>query len=99
MAKKPSLSEAMAQQSKPEPALQLVEEPPKVQGARPKGRDGQTNVSGWFDISVKLTLDELRLKRQRELKRRVTLQELMGEAFNDVFKKYGLPEVVPEPRD
>lgn len=63
--------------------------------ARAPSRAGQTNVSGWFDLPVKHTLEELRLARQKQLGRRVTIQEIMGEAFNDIFKKYGLPEVAP----
>ena len=63
--------------------------------ARAPSRAGQTNVSGWFDMPVKHTLEELRLARQKQLGRRVTIQEIMGEAFNDIFKKYGFPEVAP----
>lgn len=65
------------------------------QGARAPSRAGQTNISGWFDMPVKLKLDELRIARQRALGRRVTQQELLSEAFNDLFKKYGLPEMAP----
>ena len=64
------------------------------QGRAPS-RAGQTNISGWFDMPVKLKLDELRIARQRALGRRVTQQELLSEAFNDLFKKYGLPEMAP----
>ena len=65
------------------------------QGARAPSRAGQTNISGWFDMPVKLKLDELRIARQRALGRRVTQQELLSEAYNDLFKKYGLPEMAP----
>lgn len=34
-------------------------------------------------------------ERSRALRRKVTVQELMGEALNDLFKKYGKPEIVP----
>ncbi len=98
MAKKPNLAAALAANTPP------AEEPAKAQpapitgkpvAARAPGREGQANISGWFDMSVKFTLDELRLKRQRELGRRVTAQEIMAEAYNDLFKKYGFPEVAP----
>ena len=65
------------------------------QGGRAPSRAGQTNISGWFDMPVKLKLDELRVARQRALGRRVTQQELLSEAYNDLFKKYGLPEMAP----
>jgi hypothetical protein len=53
------------------------------------------NISGWFPKAVKLHSTSCSLKRQRELGRRVTSQELMGEAYNELFKKYGMPEVAP----
>jgi hypothetical protein len=65
------------------------------QSVRAPSRAGQTNISGWFDMPVKLKLDELRIARQRALGRRVTQQELLSEAYNDLFKKYGLPEMAP----
>lgn len=46
-------------------------------------------------MAVKLNLDELRVARQRALGRRVTQQELLSEAYNDLFRKYGLPETAP----
>jgi len=102
MSKKPNLAAALAA-SKAE-VSQPTEVASKPQNnaatnARPAGRVGQTNISGWFDSRVKFTLEELRLKRQRELGRRVTIQELMGEAYNDLFKKYGFPEVAPSRSD
>ena len=69
-----------------------------VQGRAPS-RNGQTNISGWFDMPVKLKLDELRIARQTALGRRVTQQELLSEAFNDLFMKYGLPEMAPSRPD
>ena len=59
------------------------------------GRDGQTSIQGWYPNAVKYTLEELRLKRSKELGRKVTSQELMGEGFNELFKKYGFPETAP----
>lgn len=69
-----------------------------AQGRAPS-RNGQTNISGWFDMPVKLKLDELRITRQSALGRRVTQQELLSEAFNDLFMKYGLPEMAPSRPD
>ena len=68
---------------------------PGPQAARAPSRAGQTNISGWFDMPVKLKLDELRVARQRSLGRRITQQELLSEAFNDLFKKYGQAEMAP----
>jgi len=93
----PDIAAALAAndaEKKPKPASRALKIAPEPK-EKTTTRAGQTNVSGWFDMPVKHTLEELRLKRARELGRRVTLQELMGEAFNDLFKKHGLPEVAP----
>lgn len=95
MAKKPNMAAALAA-NKETPVVEPSQVPAStpITGRAPS-RAKQTNISGWFDMPVKNTLDELRLARQKALGRRVTNQELMGEAFNDLFKKYGLPEVAP----
>lgn len=76
-----------------------VAEPRAAAQGRAPSRAGQTNISAWFDMPVKLKLDELRIARQRALGRRVTQQELLSEAFNDLFKKYGQPEMAPSAID
>lgn len=81
------------------PAQAPTEEPATAGQGRAPSRAGQTNVSGWFDMAVKLKLDELRIARQSALGRRVTQQELLSEAFNDLFMKYGLPEMAPSRPD
>jgi hypothetical protein len=86
---------AEEQAERPVQAMPAVTPKPAGQGARAPSRAGQTNISGWFDMPVKLKLDELRIARQRMLGRRVTQQELLSEAYNDLFKKYGLPEMAP----
>ena len=94
---KPNLSAALAKKHEPEPEAQQAETPLTKRAAKPaqSSRAGQTNIAAWFPQEVKFTLDELRLRRQRELGRKVTIQELIGESYNDLFKKYGLPEVAP----
>lgn len=64
-------------------------------GGQKSSREGQVSIQGWYPNAVRFTLEELRLKRSRELGRKVTSQELMGEALNDLFKKYGFPETAP----
>ena len=53
------------------------------------------NIAAWFPIRVKFELEEIRLERSRELGRKVTMQELMAEAYNDLFLKYGRAELAP----
>lgn len=98
---KPNLAAALAQ--KEEPLTVEVEQVSPAAAAPAKvknpARKNQANIAGWFPLPVKFTLDELKLKRQRELGRTMTIQELMNEAYNDLFKKYGLPEVAPVRED
>lgn len=96
---KPDLSAALAA-NKATPAVEpvAVEKPTPAasnSNGRAPSRKNQKNISGWFDLPVKLTLDELRAHRQRQLGDTVTNQELLAEALNDLFKKYGFPEVAP----
>lgn len=96
MIKKKTLTDAL---SEPEPEAVSAEPPapraahrPLSSAARPD-RAGKTNVTGYFDKIVKWELQELATKRSRELGRKITSQELLAEALNDLFKKYGRPEV------
>ncbi|MEP7245381.1 MAG: ribbon-helix-helix domain-containing protein [Gammaproteobacteria bacterium] len=59
--------------------------------ARP-GRAGQTNVTGYFPPVVK------RLLRTIAVERDTTIQDLLAEALNDLFAKYGKPEVASSRR-
>lgn len=51
-------------------------------------RDGKSNVTGYFDPLVKRQLRILAAEQD------TTIQALLGEALNDLFAKYGRPEVV-----
>ena len=98
---KPNLAAALAQKQEPEtpaPVQKTAAAPAQAKVKNP-ARQNQINIAGWFPLPVKFALDELKLKRQRELGRTVTIQELMGEAYNEIFKKYGMPEVAPVRED
>ncbi len=51
-------------------------------------REGKSNVTGYFNPAVKRQLRILAAERD------TTIQALLGEALNDLFAKYGRPEVV-----
>lgn len=53
--------------------------------ARPD-RDGKANITGYFDKHVKWELQILATERSRALGRKVTAQELLAQALNDLFK-------------
>jgi hypothetical protein len=58
-------------------------------------RDGQTNLTGYFDPAVKYQLQELTIELSKAREGRVTLQDLHAEMINDLFAKYGKPEIAP----
>jgi hypothetical protein len=53
------------------------------------------NLTGYFPPAVKLQLLELSLQRKKDTMQRVTIQDLLAEALNDLFAKYGKPEIAP----
>ena len=92
MNKRPPLSQAL--QSADAAASPPAEPEPAPKADRPRrDREGRRMVSGWFPLDMTLELEELRLERCRTLGRKVTLQELQAEAYNDLFKKYGKTEL------
>ena len=63
--------------------------------SKSKTREGLVTISGWFPANVRFELEELRLERSRQLGRKMTMQEIQAEAYNDLFKKYGRSELAP----
>ncbi|MGI9449811.1 MAG: ribbon-helix-helix domain-containing protein [Geminicoccaceae bacterium] len=53
------------------------------------GRVGKTNVTGYFPKEVKTQLRMLAAEHE------TTIQALLAEALNDLFAKYGKPEIAP----
>lgn len=98
--KKPNLAAALASQPAAQAGPQaLAPRANDAGGARRAtsrpGREGQTQIAAWFPLAVSLQLDELRLHVSRQRGRKVTLAQLQAEAYNDIFKKYGLAEIAP----
>src|SRR6266851_4707685 len=66
--------------------------PPKTSPDHPHYRPGRaqkSNVTGYFPPAVKKQLRLLAAERD------TTIQALLAEAMNDLFAKYGKPEIVP----
>jgi hypothetical protein len=87
-----------AMQSRANPAAVVQKPPPATRAAeteRPDnphyrpGREGKSNVTGYFPPEVK------RLLRMIAAERDTTIQDLLAEALNDFFAKNGKPEVAP----
>ena len=85
MAKKPSLSEALNTAGKT--AEKSVEQDksisfPKVTSS---SRAGKKLIAGHFDPEVHRQLKQLSVNAD------TSIQDLLGEALNDLFQKHGLP--------
>ncbi|MCY3968538.1 MAG: hypothetical protein OXG74_01275 [Acidobacteria bacterium] len=53
------------------------------------GRAGKSNVTGYFDPEVKRQLRIMAAEHD------CTIQNLLGEALNELFAKHGRPELAP----
>jgi len=95
MAKKSAdLRQAMLSGSEPATRAQWkLEEaqPPEDSQVRQvrTGREGKSNVTGYFPPEVKKQLRLLAAERN------TTIQDLLAEALNDLFAKNGKPELAP----
>jgi hypothetical protein len=84
MSKRSSLSDALRQASgkseppRPEPITLTT-----AKDAVTPGRHGKKSIGGWFDPAVSRQL------RQIALEEGSNVQELLGEAINDLFEKRG----------
>jgi hypothetical protein len=97
MEKKKSLTAALSEPASEQPAARPGGAG-RVALVRPD-RENKTNITGYYDMPVKWELQDLATERSRRLGRKVTLQDLLAEAINDLFKKYGKAEVVVSKRE
>lgn len=80
--KKTSLSAALQRVASPHSPARSPQAP-----SLPPSRRGKKPVTGFFDPSVSRHLKQLALEKN------TTLQQLLGEAINDLLSKYGRPPV------
>ena len=66
-----------------------AEAEPQPENYTQRGRAGTKPITGHFPKQVRDELKKLAIERD------TTLQNLMAEAFNDLFAKYGKPEICP----
>jgi hypothetical protein len=87
--KKPSLAAAMdaldTRSAKPTAAISIAEPPIPMPRVVQPGRVGKKQVLGWFSAECK---KQLKLMGADQGK---TEQELLAEALNNLFSKYGKP--------
>jgi hypothetical protein len=93
--KKPNLFEVAqaAGSSRRAPAPPPAPESPNTPLGKVKSRAGTRQIAGHFPAEVAWQLRELAVAQ------RTTVQHLLGEALNDLFQKYGRPEIVPLDRE
>jgi hypothetical protein len=95
MTKKGNLSEALSQYDRrpPKPTEPVSPQPAVIPSSeesaskQPPSRKGKKALTGYFDPEV---LKQLKLMAVAEDK---TVQALMTEALNELFKKYGKPHI------
>jgi hypothetical protein len=79
--------------------------PPKKQTARARGtganpatawpgRAANVNITGYFDASVRSSLRLIQAQYPHK-----TVRDLLAEALNLLFAKYGVPQAAPKPSD
>ncbi len=81
-----ALEEAAKGKSAPEPSEEEVQSPEatvKKQSKKPPSRTGTKAITGHFDPAVSKQLKQIALDEDS------TIQALLAEALNDLFKKYG----------
>jgi hypothetical protein len=98
-AQKPDLRQALKPLSKNATPAAAVENPAPAARARNThyrpSREGMENLTGYFPPAVKNQMLELSVERRRATGHKVTIQDLIAEAVNDLFAKYGKPEIAP----
>jgi Antitoxin-like ribbon-helix-helix len=98
-ARKPDLRHAL------KPLSNNAAPPAAVENSAPAGRaknrhyrpsrEGMENLTGYFPPAVKNQMLELSVERRKATGHKVTIQDLIAEAVNDLFAKYGKPEIAP----
>ena len=84
MAKKKSLSAALKESARP--ATPEQNEPSRT-GTGGGGRTGKKAIAGFFDPGVSRQLRSIGVQHDR------TVQQLLAEALNDLFQKYGVSRI------
>lgn len=97
MSERPNLADAVEVASSTHRDPQLAAPPAeKAEGSgrearpRPLSRTGTKQIAGHFPPEVAWQLRELAVQRRK------TVQNLLAEALNDLFQKYGKTEIAPK---
>ena len=86
MSKHSNLSDALKSAAKPQ--IVAPEKPLASSSSRPPARVGKKAIAGFFDVDVSRQLKQLGLDNGD-----VSVQDLLAEALNLLFQKYGKPTI------
>lgn len=93
---KADLSEALinagggVRRRQPPPPQPVAKEPDSPSPSRQTSRAGTSPITVHFPTEVR---DQLKIMA---VEQRTTMQQLIAEAFNDLFAKHGKPEIAPQ---
>lgn len=71
------------------PAIEEAARPPARTAAVAPSRAGTKPITGFFPEEVRVQLKMLAAKEKR------SMENMLAEALNDLFAKYGKPEIAP----
>lgn len=77
-----------AQQPLASPAIKLDDPATAKTPSRTSSREGQKPITGFFAEDVRIQLKMMSAEQRR------SMESMIGEALNDLFAKYGKPEIV-----
>ena len=87
---KADLLQAMREKANPvAPAPTKQAQSTATQAKQPPSRNGKRQVADYFPVPVQKQLKLLMVEND------TTVQNLLAEALNDLFAKYGKPEIAP----
>jgi len=95
MPAKPDLRQAISRINAGIRHTEPIQDAPASESTRQKNinfrpsREGKGNVTGYYPPAVKKQLRFMAAERD------TNIQDLVAEALNDLFAKYGKPEIVP----
>jgi hypothetical protein len=85
--KKSNLQNALQQQAKGQVIDAPITQTESSKVYKQPSRVGKTNITGYFVPAVKSSFRMIQTKHPEK-----TIQDLLGEALNDLFAKYNVPQ-------
>lgn len=99
MSKRPNLAAVAAAAGSTRRAPEVMVAPAIAEPTEAAGRTGPRTRIGTKQVAAHFPEDVAWQLRALAVDRKTTVQNLMAEALNDLFAKYGRPELAPFERD